>query len=263
MQEAAIPPLLAGRDLLAEAPTGTGKTAAFALPILQRLAFDGLGRAEAGTALSLVLVPTRELAMQVAEAVHRYGRVLGARVLPVYGGQLIGQQLRGLRRGLDVVVATPGRAVDHLTRGSLRLDAVEVVILDEADEMLDMGFAEELDTILSATPAGRQTALFSATISPTIARVASSIFGSLFAFLCVPTDRPRRPRRRSARWSTSCAAPTSLRHWEGSSTWRTRPRRSCLPGRAARSTTWQRRSAGVGTTRPPFTEACRRSSATA
>ena len=173
VQEAAIPPLLAGRDLLAEAPTGTGKTAAFALPILQRLAVDGLGRAEAGTALALVLVPTRELAMQVAEAVHRYGRVLGARVLPVYGGQPIGQQLRGLRRGLDVVVATPGRAVDHLTRGSLRLDAVEVVILDEADEMLDMGFAEELDTILSATPAVRQTALFSATISPTIARVAS------------------------------------------------------------------------------------------
>ena len=173
VQEAAIPPLLAGRDLLAEAPTGTGKTAAFALPILQRLAVDGLGRAEAGTALALVLVPTRELAMQVAEAVHRYGRVLGARVLPVYGGQPIGQQLRGLRRGLDIVVATPGRAVDHLTRGSLRLDAVEVVILDEADEMLDMGFAEELDTILSATPAVRQTALFSATISSTIARVAS------------------------------------------------------------------------------------------
>ncbi len=173
VQEAAIPPLLAGSDLLAEAPTGTGKTAAFALPILQRLAVEGLGRAEAGTALALVLVPTRELAMQVAEAVHRYGRVLGARVLPVYGGQPIGQQLRGLRRGLDVVVATPGRAVDHLTRGSLRLDGVEAVVLDEADEMLDMGFAEDLDTILGATPAGRQTALFSATISPTIARIAA------------------------------------------------------------------------------------------
>ncbi len=173
VQEAAIPPLLAGSDLLAEAPTGTGKTAAFALPILQRLAVEGLGRAEAGTALALVLVPTRELAMQVAEAVHRYGRVLGARVLPVYGGQPIGQQLRGLRRGLDVVVATPGRAVDHLTRGSLRLDGVEAVVLDEADEMLDMGFAEDLDTILGATPAGRQTALFSATIGPTIARVAA------------------------------------------------------------------------------------------
>ena len=173
IQVEAIPPLLAGRDLLAEAPTGTGKTAAFALPILQRLAAGGLGRAEEGTTLALVLVPTRELAMQVAEAVHRYGRGLGARVLPVYGGQPIGQQLRGLRRGLDIVVATPGRAVDHLTRGSLRLDAVDFVVLDEADEMLDMGFAEELDAILAATPAERQTALFSATISPTIARVAA------------------------------------------------------------------------------------------
>ncbi len=173
IQLEAIPPLLAGSDLLAEAPTGTGKTAAFALPILQRLTTGGLGRAAAGTALVLVLVPTRELAMQVAEAIHRYGRGLGARVLPVYGGQPIGQQLRGLRRGLDVVVATPGRAVDHLTRGSLRLDAVEAIVLDEADEMLDMGFAEELDTILAATPAERLTALFSATISPTIARIAA------------------------------------------------------------------------------------------
>jgi ATP-dependent RNA helicase DeaD len=174
VQVEAIPPLLAGRDLLAEAPTGTGKTAAFALPILQRLAAaGGLGRAPQGAALALVLAPTRELAMQVAEATHRYGRGLGARVLPVYGGQPIGMQLRGLRAGLDVVVATPGRAVDHLNRGSLHLDAVEAVVLDEADEMLDMGFAEELDAILAATPADRQTALFSATISPSIARIAA------------------------------------------------------------------------------------------
>ena len=174
VQREAIPPLLAGRDVLAEAPTGTGKTAAFALPILQRLAAaGGLGRAGEGRTLALVLVPTRELAMQVAEAVHRYGRGLDARVLPIYGGQAIGQQLRALRRGVDVVVATPGRAVDHLTRGSLSFDAVEVVILDEADEMLDMGFAEDLEALLAATPAGRQTALFSATISPTIARIAA------------------------------------------------------------------------------------------
>ncbi len=133
----------------------------------------GLGRAPQGAALALVLAPTRELAMQVAEATHRYGRGLGARVLPVYGGQPIGLQLRGLRAGLDVVVATPGRAVDHLNRGSLRLDAVEAVVLDEADEMLDMGFAEDLDAILAATPAARQTALFSATISPSIARIAA------------------------------------------------------------------------------------------
>jgi ATP-dependent RNA helicase DeaD len=169
IQREAIPPLLAGRDLLAEAPTGTGKTAAFALPTLQRIA---IGAAGEGSTSALVLVPTRELAMQVAEALHKYGREMGARVLPVYGGQPIGQQLRGLRRGVDIVVATPGRAVDHLKRGSLRFDQVQVAILDEADEMLDMGFAEDLETILSATPAERQTALFSATISPTITRIA-------------------------------------------------------------------------------------------
>ncbi len=169
IQREAIPLLLAGRDLLAEAPTGTGKTAAFALPVLQRIA---IGEAGPGRTRALVVVPTRELAMQVAEAFHAYGKGMGARVVPVYGGQPIGQQLRGLRRGVDVVVATPGRAVDHLKRGSLSFEEVDVVVLDEADEMLDMGFAEDLDTILSATPAERQTALFSATISPTITRIA-------------------------------------------------------------------------------------------
>ncbi len=169
IQQAAIPPLLEGRDVLAEAPTGTGKTAAFALPMLQRFGPSGV---QGGSPRGLVLAPTRELAIQVAEAIHRYGQSLGTRVVPVYGGQAIGQQLRGLRRGVDVVVATPGRAVDHLTRASLSLDAVETVVLDEADEMLDMGFAEDLDTILTATPHGRQTALFSATISPQIARIA-------------------------------------------------------------------------------------------
>ena len=169
IQREAIPPLLERRDVLAEAPTGTGKTAAFALPAIQRLAaLDGRD----GPPRALVLVPTRELAMQVAEAIHRYGHAFGTRVLPVYGGQAIGQQLRVLRRGVDVIVATPGRAVDHLTRGSLDLGAIELVVLDEADEMLDMGFAEDLHTVLGATPAGRQTALFSATISPQIARMA-------------------------------------------------------------------------------------------
>ena len=169
IQREAIPLLLDGRDLLAEAPTGTGKTAAFALPVLQRIA---IGEAGPGRTRALVVVPTRELAMQVAEAFHTYGKGMGARVVPVYGGQPIGQQLRGLRRGVDVVVATPGRAVDHLKRGSLSFEEVDVVVLDEADEMLDMGFAEDLDTILSATPDSRQTALFSATISPTITRIA-------------------------------------------------------------------------------------------
>jgi ATP-dependent RNA helicase DeaD len=168
IQREAIPPLLAGHDVLAEAPTGTGKTAAFALPLLQRME-----RSEHPGPRALILVPTRELAMQVAQAVHRYGRGVGARVLPIYGGQAIGQQLAKLRRGVDVVVATPGRAVDHLKRGSMELDRVSYVVLDEADEMLDMGFAEDLDAILAAAPAERQTALFSATISPGIARIAS------------------------------------------------------------------------------------------
>jgi ATP-dependent RNA helicase DeaD len=180
IQREAIPQLLAGRDLVAEAPTGTGKTAAFALPAIQRLAEERDGSAVGdprrsrtdGQVAMLVLVPTRELAMQVSEAIHRYGARLSIRALPVYGGQAIGLQLRALRSGVDVVVATPGRAVDHLKRGSLRLDAVRLVVLDEADEMLDMGFAEDLDLVLAATPSERQTALFSATLSPLITRVA-------------------------------------------------------------------------------------------
>ena len=190
VQLAAIPPLLAGKDLLAEAPTGTGKTAAFALPILQRLAtrldadreaglpVEGRGAPEPGSRASrptsLVLAPTRELAMQVAEAVHRYGRELGVRVVPVYGGQPITTQLHRLARGVDVVVATPGRAVDHLDRGTIRFDEVGMVVLDEADEMLDMGFADDLEKILAALPLERQTALFSATIAGPIARLAEA-----------------------------------------------------------------------------------------
>ncbi len=170
IQEKAIPPLLEGRDVLAQAATGTGKTAAFALPILQGLASGH----PAGTApTSLILVPTRELAMQLAEAVFRYGKDLGVRVLPVYGGASMDAQLRSLKRGVDVVVATPGRALDHVNRKTLRLEGLRTLILDEADEMLDMGFAEDLEAILAATPATRQTALFSATLPPRIVAIAS------------------------------------------------------------------------------------------
>ena len=174
IQREAIPPLLAGRDILAEAPTGTGKTAAFALPILNGLAESrrDSGARRDGSAAALILVPTRELAMQVSEAVNRYGERIGIRVLPIYGGQAIGLQLRALRRGVDVVVATPGRAIDLLNRGSLDLGGIEDLVLDEADEMLDMGFAEDLETLLSALPETRRTALFSATISGPIARIA-------------------------------------------------------------------------------------------
>lgn len=168
IQRAAIPPLLASRDLLGQAATGTGKTAAFALPLLQRLADGERQRAP----MALILVPTRELAMQVSQAVHRYGRSLGARVLPIYGGQPIGRQLKALKQGVDVVVATPGRAVDHLSRGTLDLEHLQIVVLDEADEMLDMGFQEDLETILAATPEYHQTMLFSATMPPRIAGLA-------------------------------------------------------------------------------------------
>ncbi|HXU85689.1 MAG TPA: DEAD/DEAH box helicase [Verrucomicrobiae bacterium] len=193
VQREAIPPLLGGRDILAEAPTGTGKTAAFALPMIQALGPD---RARGGRPRALVLTPTRELAIQVAEAIHRYGQPFGVRVLPVYGGQAIGQQLRGLARGVDVLVATPGRAVDHLNRSTIALDAIEVVVLDEADEMLDMGFAEDLEAILTATPASRQTALFSATISPPIAKIARR---HLRDPVRVRIDRERRSRETAAK----------------------------------------------------------------
>jgi ATP-dependent RNA helicase DeaD len=169
IQRAAIPPLLAGRDVRAQAATGTGKTAAFALPLLHRLTPAAPPRERTA---ALILVPTRELAMQVAEAVHRYGRPLGVSVLPVYGGASMDTQIRALKRGVDVVVATPGRALDHLRRKTLHLGAVKVVVLDEADEMLDMGFAEDLEAILAATPREKQTALFSATLPPRITAIA-------------------------------------------------------------------------------------------
>ena len=164
IQRAAVPPLIAGRDLVGQAATGTGKTAAFALPVLQRI----LGRNRPAGVLALILVPTRELAIQVSEAMHSYGRDMSVRVLPVYGGQPIGRQLRALDRGVDIVVATPGRALDHITRGTLDLSGLEVVVLDEADEMFDMGFAEDIELILGETPENRQAALFSATMPPRI-----------------------------------------------------------------------------------------------
>jgi ATP-dependent RNA helicase DeaD len=180
VQREAIPVLLAGRDLLGQAATGTGKTAAFALPMIQRLVApraepSGTGKRTARARRhprGLVLVPTRELAMQVAEATHRYARGAGLHVAPLYGGAPMFQQMGALERGVDIVVATPGRALDHLGRGSLVLQSIEVLVLDEADEMLDMGFAEDIDEILKATPATRQTALFSATMPPRLRTIA-------------------------------------------------------------------------------------------
>jgi ATP-dependent RNA helicase DeaD len=169
VQRATIPLLLEGRDLLGQAETGTGKTAAFALPMLQRI---GDQRPPPRQTCGLVLVPTRELAMQVAEAVHKYAKGLGLTVLPLYGGAPMHQQISALQRGAHVVVATPGRALDHMRRQTLQLDTLWVLVLDEADEMLDMGFAEDLDAILKETPASRQTALFSATMPARILAIA-------------------------------------------------------------------------------------------
>ncbi|GIJ67460.1 DEAD/DEAH box helicase [Virgisporangium ochraceum] len=173
IQREAIPPMMAGTDLLGQAATGTGKTAAFALPILERLAAER-GATESRAPMALVLVPTRELAVQVSEAIHKYGRDLGARVVPIYGGQPIGRQLRALEYGVDVVVATPGRALDHIGRETLDLNDVKIVVLDEADEMLDMGFAEDIEAILEQAPAERQTVLFSATMPPRIESIAGA-----------------------------------------------------------------------------------------
>jgi ATP-dependent RNA helicase DeaD len=156
IQLQAIPPLLEGRDVIGQAATGTGKTAAFALPMLQRLAREPKPKQQ--LVRGFVLVPTRELAMQLAEAVHKYAKGLGLAVLPLYGGASMEQQIRALGRGADVVVATPGRALDHLRRHTLELKQLRILVMDEADEMLDMGFAEDLDAILAAIPKTRQTA---------------------------------------------------------------------------------------------------------
>ena len=167
IQTQAIPQLLTGVDLLGQAATGTGKTAAFALPTIEHIVTT-----DKPVIQVLVLTPTRELAMQVSEAMSTYGKSSGVKVTSVYGGQPIGRQLDALRRGVHVVVATPGRAIDHLKRGSLDLDQVRTVVLDEADEMLDMGFTEDIELILDNTPNDRQTVLFSATMPPRIHAIA-------------------------------------------------------------------------------------------
>ncbi|HEY5781940.1 MAG TPA: DEAD/DEAH box helicase [Lysobacter sp.] len=169
IQAATIPPLLEGRDMLGQAQTGTGKTAAFALPILARI------DPSQQKPQALVLAPTRELAIQVAEAFQKYAHHLpGFHVLPIYGGQSYYPQLQALKRGVQVVVGTPGRVIDHLERGSLDLSQLRCLVLDEADEMLRMGFIDDVETVLKKTPETRQVALFSATMPPPIRRIAQT-----------------------------------------------------------------------------------------
>ena len=168
IQAQTIPMLMSGRDLVGQAQTGTGKTAAFALPLLSRL------ERKAGAPQVAVLTPTRELAIQVAEAIRKYATYFpDFRVLPIYGGQDYGGQIRTLKRGVHVVVGTPGRVMDHMRRGSLRLDELNALVLDEADEMLRMGFIDDVEWILERTPPQRQVALFSATMPAQIRRIAS------------------------------------------------------------------------------------------
>ena len=169
IQAATSPALLEGKDVLGQAQTGTGKTAAFALPILSRLKLDQK------KPQALVLAPTRELAIQVAEAFQRYAnKIPGFVVLPIYGGQGYAPQLTALKRGVHVVVGTPGRVIDHLDRGTLDLSELTTLVLDEADEMLRMGFIDDVETVLKKTPETRQVALFSATMPPAIRRIAQT-----------------------------------------------------------------------------------------
>jgi ATP-dependent RNA helicase DeaD len=194
IQARTIPPLLEGRDVLGQAQTGTGKTAAFALPILSMI------DASRSVTQALVLAPTRELAIQVAEALQNYASNLpGFHVLPIYGGQSYEPQLRGLKRGAHVVVGTPGRVVDHIKRGSLKLDNLRHLVLDEADEMLRMGFIDDVEWVLQQTPPDRQIALFSATMPSVIRRVAQTYL--------------RDPIEISIKSKTSTATNIRQRYW--------------------------------------------------
>ena len=167
IQVKVLPVLLEGQDVIAQAQTGSGKTAAFGLPIIETI--DSRQK----NVQALILCPTRELAIQVSEALHKYGRHKEVETLPIYGGQPYERQFRGLQRGVQIVVGTPGRVMDHMRRGTLNLDHIRFFVLDEADEMLDMGFIEDIEWILEQAPAERQTALFSATMPPRIADLAS------------------------------------------------------------------------------------------
>ena len=195
IQAACIPHLLGGSDLLGEAQTGTGKTAAFALPLLARLDIAKK------VPQALVLTPTRELAIQVAEAFQKYAHHMpGFHVLPVYGGQSMVIQLRALSRGAHVIVGTPGRIMDHLERKSLNLDGLQTLVLDEADEMLRMGFIEDVEWILEHTPAARQTALFSATMPDPIRRIAQRYL--------------REPQQVKIRSATTTVATIRQKYWQ-------------------------------------------------
>ena len=187
IQQQAIPLILAGNDVLAGAQTGTGKTAGFTLPLLQKLQQGTVNRRRIR---ALVLTPTRELAAQVAESVRTYGKHLPFRTGVIYGGVSINTQIANLRKGVDVVVATPGRLLDHLQQGTIKLDAVEILVLDEADRMLDMGFIRDIRKIMKVLPEKRQNLLFSATFSAEIRRLAADLLNSPMEIQVAVNGRP-------------------------------------------------------------------------
>ena len=174
IQQQAIPLALEGRDLIGLAQTGTGKTAGFTLPIIERLLEEGYGHIKTGAhrVRVLVLTPTRELCVQVEESFRKYGKHTTLRVAPIYGGVGVEPQTKQLRKGVDVIVATPGRLLDHMERQNVVFDDLEVLVLDEADRMLDMGFAPQLNKIVAEVPRFRQTLLFSATMPPEVEALA-------------------------------------------------------------------------------------------
>jgi superfamily II DNA/RNA helicase len=187
VQSQAIPAVLAGRDVMAAAQTGTGKTAGFALPLLQRLVMDGTQVASNGTR-ALVLVPTRELAEQVHESVRAYGAGLALRTMVAYGGVSINPQMMKLRKGVDLIVATPGRLLDLHRQNAVRFNQVQTLVLDEADRMLDLGFARELDAVMAALPKKRQTLLFSATFSDPIRALAAKLLADPVSIEATPRN---------------------------------------------------------------------------
>ena len=177
IQQKAIPLIIEGRDLLAGAQTGTGKTAGFTLPLLQKLQ-TAQSQGQKQRIRALILVPTRELAAQVAESVQEYGRYLPFKSTVIFGGVSINPQISKLRRGVDIVIATPGRLLDHMERGTIRLDGVETLVLDEADRMLDMGFIRDIRKVLKVMPSNRQSLLFSATFSSEIKQLANELLNA-------------------------------------------------------------------------------------
>jgi len=216
IQLRAIPAILEGRDLMASAQTGTGKTAAFTLPMLQRL--GGAGRPR-HRVRALVLVPTRELAAQVAESVRAYGRHLPLRCAQVFGGVNINPQMRELRAGVDILVATPGRLIDHLERRTVSLAEVEMLVLDEGDRMLDMGFLPAIERIVKQLPKERQTLLFSATFSDPIRALARRFLTAPEAIDVAPPNAAATAVTQSAYWVDAGRKRELLAHLIDSNTW--------------------------------------------